>query len=83
MSEPRLLTGKVVSVDGTRHTVLLDASGEIVRIDSDRRVPTGDSVTVAVRPERLEVVASAETPAGMNRLDTHVITSSYVGSRYE
>jgi iron(III) transport system ATP-binding protein len=77
------LTGKVVSVDGTRHTVLLDASGEVVRVDSERRVPTGDSVTVAVRPERLEVVASTETPAGMNRLDTQVITSSYVGSRYE
>ncbi|MDX3711100.1 ABC transporter ATP-binding protein [Streptomyces europaeiscabiei] len=77
------LTGKVVSLDGTRHTVLLDAGGKVVRVDSDRRVPTGDSVTVAVRPERLEVVSSAETPAGVNRLDTQVITSSYVGSRYE
>ncbi|MEU6688312.1 TOBE domain-containing protein [Streptomyces sp. NPDC046832] len=63
--------------------MLLDATARSYRVDSDQHVPTGDSVTVAVRPERLEVVASTETPAGMNRLDTQVIISSYVGSGCE
>ncbi|GHE58648.1 ABC transporter ATP-binding protein [Streptomyces capitiformicae] len=76
------LTGKVVGQDGNRHSVRLDASGDVVRVDSERPVVVDDSVTVAVRPERLEVTA-AEGAAGANRLSTQVITSSYVGSRYE
>ncbi|WP_149827535.1 ABC transporter ATP-binding protein [Streptomyces tailanensis] len=76
------LTGKVVAQDGNRHSVRLDASGDVVRVDSERPVVIDDSVTVAVRPERLEVT-TAEAAAGANRLTTQVITSSYVGSRYE
>jgi iron(III) transport system ATP-binding protein len=76
------LTGRVIGQDGTRHSVSLDCSGDVVRVDSDRPVVVGDSVTVAVRPERLEV-AQAGAATGVNQLSTQVITSSYVGSRYE
>ena len=41
-------------------------------------------MTVAVRPERLTIIAGdGWTPAGANVLETTVLTRSYVGSRYE
>ncbi|MFF3846576.1 ABC transporter ATP-binding protein [Streptomyces sp. NPDC002328] len=77
------LTGKVTAQNGDRHEVRLDCTGDVVRVDSERRVPAGGSVTVAIRPERLEVVPPNAAPSAANRLDTQVVTSSYVGSRYE
>ncbi|GAA3776690.1 ABC transporter ATP-binding protein [Streptomyces phyllanthi] len=77
------LTGKVVGHDGMRYGVRLDCSGDVVQVDSDRNIAADDSVTVAIRPERLEVVPPSGTVSGGNRLHTEVMTSSYVGSRYE
>jgi iron(III) transport system ATP-binding protein len=75
--------GKVEASDGNRHRIRIDANGEVVEVDADVSVPTGHGITVAIRPERLEVVPAGEEMSGVNRLDTEVLTSSYVGSRYE
>ncbi|MGY0390696.1 ABC transporter ATP-binding protein [Nocardioides sp. WG-D5] len=75
--------GKVEESSGTRHTIRLDSNDGIVVVEAELETSTGQGITVAIRPERLEVVpAGAETP-GANRLDTEVLTSSYVGSHYE
>jgi iron(III) transport system ATP-binding protein len=68
---------------GDRRRVRLACSGDVVDVDSDVSVAPGGTVTVAIRPERLEVVPAGSEVQGMNRLDTDVLSSSYVGSRYE
>jgi iron(III) transport system ATP-binding protein len=75
--------GKVEQSSGTVHTIRLETNGESVQVDSEVSVAPGQGVTIAIRPERLEVVPAGSEVAGMNRLDTEVLTSSYVGSRYE
>jgi iron(III) transport system ATP-binding protein len=75
--------GKVEQSSGTVHTIRLETNGDSVQVDSDVSVAPGQGVTIAIRPERLEVVPAGSEVAGMNRLDTEVLTSSYVGSRYE
>ncbi|WP_155059240.1 ABC transporter ATP-binding protein [Streptomyces blattellae] len=77
------LAGRVVGQQGKRYSILLDCSADVVQVDSDEKLPGGDSVTVAIRPERLEVVPQPGTASGTNHLKAHVLTSSYVGSRYE
>lgn len=56
------LTGRVIGQEGTRYRILLDCSDDVVQVDSDTRVPAGHSVTVAIRPERLEVVPKSGAP---------------------
>jgi iron(III) transport system ATP-binding protein len=75
--------GKVEQSVGSVHTIRLEANGDSVQVESDVQVAPGQGVTIAIRPERLEVVPAGSEVAGMNRLDTEVLTSSYVGSRYE
>ena len=77
------LRGKVEQSSGNVHTIRLEANGEAVHVEADLQVAPGQGVTVAIRPERLEVVPAGSEVAGTNRLDTEVLTSSYVGSRYE
>ncbi|KUO17170.1 ABC transporter ATP-binding protein [Streptomyces dysideae] len=76
-------TGRVIGQDGNRYRILLDCSADVVEVESDQHIPASDSVTVAIRPERLEVVPATAAASGVNRLKTQVITGSYVGSRYE
>ena len=75
--------GKVEASSGGRQSVRLDCSGEVVEVDAQVPASAGQTVTVALRPERLEVVPAGSEVTGMNRLNTTVLTSSYVGSRYE
>jgi len=77
------LQGKVAESLGGKHLVHLECNGEVVVVDTDVTTSPGDVVTVAIRPENLEVVASGAELDGVNRLNTDVLTSSYVGSRYE
>jgi iron(III) transport system ATP-binding protein len=75
--------GKVEKSDGPRHSVRLACNGEVVEVDHELQTAAGQTVTIALRPEKLEVVPAGQEVAGMNRLNTTVLTSSYVGSRYE
>jgi iron(III) transport system ATP-binding protein len=75
--------GKVEESHGDRHSVRLACNDEVVEVTSALATSPGQSVTVAIRPERLEVVPAGAEVAGVNRLNTDVLTSSYVGSRYE
>jgi iron(III) transport system ATP-binding protein len=75
--------GKVEESQGRHHSVRLDCNGEVVNVEHDLVAAAGQTVTVALRPERLEVVPAGQEVSGVNRLNTTVLTSSYVGSRYE
>jgi iron(III) transport system ATP-binding protein len=77
------LAGLVVSQEGSRHSIRLDGTGDVVQVESEQQVELDHAVTVAIRPERLEVMPLGSDPEGQNRLRTEVLTSSYVGSRYE
>ena len=43
----------------------------------------GQTVTVAIRPEKLRICPPGQLTQPVNTLDTEVLTRSYVGSRYE
>jgi iron(III) transport system ATP-binding protein len=75
--------GKVEETRGRQHSVRLDCNGEVVNVERELETSPGATVTVALRPEKLEVVPAGQEIAGVNRLNTTVLTSSYVGSRYE
>jgi iron(III) transport system ATP-binding protein len=78
------LRGVVAGTAGGQIDVTLDASGDTVTVRTEQSVRTGQQVTVAVRPERLEVLpADQAAPPGCSTVDAAVLTSSYVGSRYE
>jgi iron(III) transport system ATP-binding protein len=75
--------GKVEGITGRRQSIRLECNGEVVEVDNDTTSATGETVTIALRPEKLEVVPAGQEVTGMNRLNTTVLTSSYIGSRYE
>ncbi|WP_238005676.1 ABC transporter ATP-binding protein [Dactylosporangium sp. AC04546] len=76
------LVGRVEQHRDGHSRVRLECSGDVVQVATDQQIAAGQEVTVAIRPERLEVLPAAEAGAG-NVLSTEVVTSSYVGSRYE
>ncbi|MEU7860434.1 ABC transporter ATP-binding protein [Nonomuraea sp. NPDC049141] len=63
--------------------VRLDCTGQTITVQPGAAA-TGQAVSVAVRPERLEILPTGRaTPDGVNVLTAQVLTSSYIGSRYE
>jgi iron(III) transport system ATP-binding protein len=78
------LEAKVEESRSTGVVVKLAANGQSLRVDTDQKTEAGQTVTVAVRPEKLRLCPpdSVVTP-GVNTLDTEVLTVSYLGSRYE
>ncbi|MFG3343412.1 ABC transporter ATP-binding protein [Glycomyces sp. NPDC048151] len=77
------LPGTVAQRRDGKIAVLLDGDVGTVEVVSDLDAAHGEAVTVAVRPERWEAVRVGAEHAGMNALRAEVLTSSYVGSRYE
>jgi iron(III) transport system ATP-binding protein len=78
------LRGVVTGRSGREVTVRLECSGDEVLVLSDHAVVPGQQVTLGVRPERLEVLPVDQAPpAGASTVNADVLTSSYVGSRFE
>jgi iron(III) transport system ATP-binding protein len=63
--------------------VNLDCSGDVIEVSNTTALHPGQTVSLAIRPEKLEVLPAGSEPTGLNRLRTEVLTSSYVGSHYE
>lgn len=76
-------TGKLEARDGRTARVRLDASGEVVTIETDGSFTVGGVVTVAIRPEKLRITPATQNDSEVNVLRTQVLTRAYVGSRYE
>jgi iron(III) transport system ATP-binding protein len=75
------------TVEESRSTgmvVKLAANGQSLSVATDQKTKAGQTVTVAVRPEKLRLCPpDTVVPPGVNTLDTEVLTVSYLGSRYE
>ena len=78
------LEASIAEMTSSGAVVALAANGQSLTVETDQNVQVGQTVTVAIRPERLRLCA-ADTPVapGTNILDTEVLTVSYLGSRYE
>lgn len=75
--------GRVEASDGRRHSIRLACNNEVVEVEREFATTQGETITVAIRPEKLEAVSAGQEIAGANRLEGTVLTSSYVGARYE
>jgi len=78
------LDGTVVSIDGGTAKVRLEERGEVVNVAVRGISAAGEDVTVAFRPESVRLTASGEVPPeDAIILPVEILTTSYVGSRYE
>jgi iron(III) transport system ATP-binding protein len=78
------IDGTVVSARGGAATVRLEESGETINVAVSEQAAAGDLVTVAFRPEKVFLTnRGAEVPADAIVLSAGIMTTSYVGSRYE
>jgi iron(III) transport system ATP-binding protein len=78
------IDGTVVAARGGAATVRLDESGETINVAVSEQAAAGDLVTVAFRPEKVFLTnRGAELPIDAIVLHADIITTSYVGSRYE
>jgi iron(III) transport system ATP-binding protein len=79
------LEASVAGITDAGAVVSLAANGQSITVEADQKVQVGQTVTVAIRPERLRVCALDDdgVQPGANRLIADVLTVSYLGSRYE
>jgi iron(III) transport system ATP-binding protein len=78
------IDGTVLAARGGAATVRLEESGETINVAVSGQAATGDLVTVAFRPEKVFLTnRGAELPGDAIVLNADIITTSYVGSRYE
>ncbi|WP_433516634.1 ABC transporter ATP-binding protein [Nonomuraea sp. CA-143628] len=85
-AEVAAFVGRCNFLKGTMTTpteVRLDCTGQTIAVPPGAAA-TGQAVSVAIRPERLEILSAGRTPPDdVNVLSAQVLTSSYIGSRYE
>ena len=72
LGKANMLPGTVSAVDGRMATIALAAGGSVAAL-SPRPLATGDTVTLVVRPQKLQV------GAGANRLAGRIVSTSYLG----
>lgn len=78
------LDGTVTAVSDGHVTVKLVDAAELIQVPTDGGFHAGDTVTIAFRPERTSLRPQGTAPAaGEIALTAEVLTTSYVGSRYE
>lgn len=77
---------KATVTETTRNGAVLElaTNDQAVSVTTTRQLAAGDTVTVAIRPERLSVLAAPDQAApGANVISAEVLTTSYLGSRFE
>ncbi|MFJ5695132.1 ABC transporter ATP-binding protein [Arthrobacter sp. NPDC093125] len=78
------LDGLITSTIGDRAIVRLEDTGETVTAVLTDQMRHGDPVTVAFRPEKASLAPVGDSiPSGNVGLPVEILTTSYVGSRYE
>jgi iron(III) transport system ATP-binding protein len=78
--------GEVADADGTGDVTARLADGQMLRIHSATRVSRGEPVTIAVRPEKIDLLpptGDALKHKEDNILSATVRERSYLGARYE
>ncbi|MFE7977489.1 ABC transporter ATP-binding protein [Streptomyces shenzhenensis] len=62
----------------------LESDSQALSVTTARPLSAGETVTVAVRPERLSILTARDKAApGTNVIGAEVLTTSYLGSRFE
>ncbi|MFJ5840448.1 ABC transporter ATP-binding protein [Streptomyces shenzhenensis] len=62
----------------------LESDSQALSVTTARPLSAGETVTVAVRPERLSILTTRDKAApGTNVIGAEVLTTSYLGSRFE
>jgi iron(III) transport system ATP-binding protein len=77
------LEASVTEVTATGAVVALAANGQALTVESNTPGRAGQTVTVAIRPESLRICPPGQLTSSVNRLNTEVLTVSYLGSRFE
>ena len=77
------LEASVSDVTTNGAVVALAANGQALTVDTKTSVGVGQTVTVAIRPEKLRICPPGQLTTAVNTLDTEVLAVSYLGSRYE
>jgi iron(III) transport system ATP-binding protein len=79
------LEASIAGVTDSGAVVSLAANGQSIDVETDQNVQVGQTVTVAIRPERLRIceLDDGQAQPGVNKLVADVLTVSYLGSRYE
>lgn len=78
------LDAHVIEVSPGDAKVKLDATGQLVHATGRMDVRSGDAVTVAVRPERVNIATAGHLPGdGLNVVRAKVNSVQYVGAKYE
>ncbi len=75
-----LFPAKVTGVDGAKAVAAGDPSGEFAGISAGRPAAVGDTVFMAVRPEKIAIRAGAGQ-AGRNQVAGRISSVSYLGDR--
>jgi len=60
---------------------IIDTPGGRTRVSNDERVPSGDNVSFAIRPERLGIIMPGEIPAGKESMEGRVTEVRFAGNR--
>jgi iron(III) transport system ATP-binding protein len=79
-------SGEVADADGAGDVTARLADGQMLRVRSAAGVSRGQTVTIAVRPEKIDLLppdAGAPEHEGDNILSATVRERSYLGARYE
>jgi iron(III) transport system ATP-binding protein len=77
------LQASITEATATGAVVALAANGQTLTVESTTPGRVGQTVTVAIRPESLRICPPGQLTASVNRLNTEVLTVSYLGSRFE
>ena len=74
-----IFEGKVTARSGASVTVASGASGGALQIESPEPIEVGQTVFVAVRPEKMRVALDPPSEGGLNRLEGEVFDIGYLG----
>lgn len=77
LGQTNLLSVNVISRDAD--VVKVDFHGVQLAMPAKRMAASGVSVEAGVRPEKIQIAALGQAPAGMNAVDGEIIDASFIG----
>ncbi|BBK32296.1 iron(III) transport system ATP-binding protein [Stella humosa] len=77
------LKGTAEGVTGDALSIRLDGGNNVIQLGLRPGITSGQRVTIAIRPERIAVLATGEpSPGDGSLLDANIVERSYLGSRW-
>jgi putrescine transport system ATP-binding protein len=79
MGDVNMLEGRLVAIEGGTATIQAAAAGCTIRTEAPPGAVTGQTVWVAIRPEKLQIHADAPPDPAANRVEGEVFDIGYLG----